>query len=248
MAVGDTVKAQQIVGFRQLKIRERAMAASSRIKLEDLGRAIAEGELQELPLVLKADVQGSIEALADQLKKLPQEKIKLRVIRSGVGAITESDVLLGAASNAIIVGFNVRPERGVADIAAREGVDLRLYTVIYQLIDEFKQAMLGRLEPEFRETALGQAEVRDTFRIPRVGAIAGCYVTDGKITRNAKVRLVRDSVIVFEGRVGSLRRFKEDVPEVQQGFECGIGIANFNDVKVGDVIEAFEMEELEVAL
>jgi translation initiation factor IF-2 len=174
--------------------------------------------------------------------------VEVKIIHAAPGGITESDVLLASASNAIIVGFNVRPERGVADIASREGVDLRLYTIIYQLLDEFKQAMLGKLEPEYRETALGSAEVRETFRVPRAGTIAGCYVTDGKIIRNARVRLVRDSVIVFEGKVGSLRRFKDDVAEVQQGFECGIGIANFNDVKIGDVIEAFEMEQLKVEL
>ena len=201
-----------------------------------------------MPVLIKADARGSVEVLRDSLTKLSGDKVEVSIIHAAPGGITESDVLLASASNAIIVGFNVRPERGVAEIASREGVDLRLYTVIYQLIDEFKQAMLGRLEPELRETALGSAEVRDTFRIPRVGSIAGCYITEGKITRNARVRLVRDSVIIFESKVASLRRFKEDVAEVQQGFECGIAIANFSDVKIGDVIEAFEMEELEVAL
>jgi len=189
-----------------------------------------------------------VEVLKDSLLKLSGDKVNVEVIHAAPGGVTESDVLLASASNAIVVGFNVRPERGVADIAAREGVDLRLYTVIYQLKDEFKQAMLGKLKPEYRETPLGAAEVRDTFRVTKVGSVAGCYITDGKVSRDAGVRLVRDSVIIFEGKVGSLRRFKEDVPEVQQGFECGISIANFNDVKVGDIIEAFKMEELEAAL
>ena len=201
-----------------------------------------------MQVLIKADAQGSVEVLKDSLLKLSGDKVKVEVIHAAPGGVTESDVLLASASNAIVVGFNVRPERGVADIAAREGVDLRLYTVIYQLIDEFKQAMLGKLKPEYRETPLGAAEVRDTFRVTKVGSVAGCYITEGKMSRDAGVRLVRDSVIIFEGKVGSLRRFKEDVPEVQQGFECGISIANFNDVKVGDIIEAFKLEELEAAL
>jgi translation initiation factor IF-2 len=248
VAVADSVKAQQIVGFRQLKLREKAMAASSRIRLEDLGKAIAQGELQELALVLKADVQGSIEALADQLKKLPQEKIKLRIIRSGVGAITESDVLLAAASNAIIVGFNVRPERKAADVAEREKVELRLYTVIYDIADDMKKAMEGLLAPTTREVRLGAAEVRDTFKISRVGTVAGCYVTDGKVNRNAQVRLLRDNVVIHTGRVASLKRFKEDVTEVRTGMECGIGIAGYNDVKPGDVIEFFTTETVRESL
>ena len=248
VAVSDSVKAQQIVGFRQLKIREKAMAASSRIKLEDLGRAIAEGELQELPLVLKADVQGSIEALADQLKKIPQDKIKLRVIRSGVGAITESDVLLAAASNAIIVGFNVRPQRNAADAAEREKVELRLYTVIYDIANDMKKAMEGLLAPTVREVRLGAAEVRDTFKISRVGTIAGCYVTDGKVNRSAMVRLLRDNVVIFTGCVASLKRFKEDATEVRAGLECGIGIAGYNDLKPGDSIEFFTTETVRESL
>jgi len=248
VAVSDAVKAQQIVGFRQLKLREKAMAASSRIKLEDLGRAIAEGELQELPLVLKADVQGSIEALADQLKKIPQDKIKLRIIRSGVGAITESDVLLAAASNAIIVGFNVRPQRNAADAAEREKVEMRLYTVIYDIASDMKKAMEGLLAPTLREVRLGAAEVRDTFKISRVGTIAGCYVTDGKVNRSAQVRLLRDNVVIYTGKVASLKRFKEDATEVRAGLECGIGIAGYNDLKPGDSIEFFTTESIRETL
>ena len=240
--------ARKVSQIRQERQRRESLAAGSRRTLEDLHAQLRKGEAQELPVVIKADVSGSVEVLRDSLTKLSGEKIQINVIRAATGGITESDVLLASTSNAIIVGFGVRPTRGVAEIAEREGVELRLYTVIYRLLDEMKQAMLGKLEPEYEETALGTAEIRDTFRIPRTGTIAGCYVTDGKITRDAKVRLLRDSVIIFEGRVGSLRRFKEDVPEVQQGYECGIGIANFNDVKVGDVIEAFQVREIRAEL
>ena len=183
IGVTDALKAQSIVSFRQLKMREKALAASARIRLEDLGRAIAEGQLQELAVVLKADVQGSLEAVADQLTKLPQEKIKVRIIRQGVGAVTEGDVLLAAASNAVVIGFNVRPERKAAEIAERDKVELRLYTIIYDVVEDMKKAMEGLLEPTIREVRLGAAEVRDTFKISKVGTIAGCYVQDG--TRDA---------------------------------------------------------------
>jgi translation initiation factor IF-2 len=248
LAVTDSVKAQQIVTFRQLRLREKAMAASSRIRLEDLGRAIAEGQLQELPLVVKADVQGSLEAVSDQVMKLPQQKIKLRIIRSGVGAITESDVLLAAASNAVVLGFNVRPERKAAEIAERDEVELRLYTVIYDVMEDIKKAMEGLLEPTIREVRLGSAEVRDTFKISKVGTIAGCYVTDGRVNRNAHVRLLRDNVVIHTGRVSSLKRFKDDATEVKAGLECGIGIAGYNDVKPGDVIEFFTTEKVKETL
>jgi translation initiation factor IF-2 len=248
LAVADAVKAQQIVNFRQLKLREKAMAASSRIKLEDLGRAIAEGQLQELALVVKADVQGSLEAVSDQLMKLPQQKIKLRIIRSGVGAITESDVLLATASNAVVIGFNVRPERKAAEIAERDEVELRLYTVIYDVMEDMKKAMEGLLEPTIREVRLGAAEVRDTFKISKVGTIAGCYVTDGRVNRGAQVRLLRDNVVIHTGKVSSLKRFKDDATEVKAGLECGIGIAGYNDVKPGDVIEFFTTEKVKETL
>jgi len=240
--------ARKVSEIRQDRQRQDSLASGRRLTLDDLHEQLRMGERVDMPVLIKADVQGSVEVLRESLSKLSGDKVEVKILHAAPGGITESDVLLASASNAIIVGFNVRPERGVAAIAAREGVDLRLYTVIYQLIDEFKLAMLGKLKPEFRETAVGAAEVRDTFRIPKVGSIAGCYITDGKMTRDARVRLVRDSVIVFEGKVGSLRRFKEDVAEVQQGFECGIGIANFSDVKIGDVIEAFALEELKVEL
>ncbi len=248
LVVTDSLKAQSIVAFRQLKLRERQMAASSKITLQDLSRAIAEGQLKELALVVKADVQGSVEAVTDQILKLPQDKIKLRVIRSGAGAITESDVLLAAASNAVVIGFNVRPERKAADIAERDGVDLRLYTVIYDAVEEMKKAMEGLLEPSIREVRLGAAEVRDTFKISKVGTIAGSYVTDGKVNRNAQVRLLRDNVVIHTGKVSSLKRFKDDASEVKSGTECGIGIAGYNDVTPGDVIEFFTTETVKETL
>ena len=240
--------ARKVSEIRQDRQRQANMTAGTRLTLEDLHEQLRAGKVKDMPVVVKADVRGSVEVLRDALQKLSTEKVKIDILRAGVGGITESDVLLASASNAIIVGFNVRPERGVANAAEREGIEIRLYTIIYQLLDELKLAMLGQLEPEFKETGLGSAEIRDTFRIPRVGVVAGCYMTDGKITRDAKVRLLRDSRVIFEGRVGSLRRFKEDVAEVQQGYECGIGIANFNDVKVGDVIEAFQVEEIAATL
>jgi translation initiation factor IF-2 len=248
LAVTDSVKAQEIVAFRQLKLREKELAASSRIKLEDLGRAIAEGQLKELLIVLKADVQGSLEAVADQLAKLPQDKIKLRIIRQGVGAINEGDVLLAAASNTIVIGFNVRPERKAAEVAERDEVELRLYTVIYDVGDDIKKAMEGLLEPTLREVRLGAAEVREIFRISRIGTVAGCYVQDGKVTRSAQVRLLRDNVVIHTGKVESLKRFKDDAAEVKAGLECGIVIAGYNDVKPGDVIEFFTTEKVKETL
>ncbi len=248
LSVTDNLKAQSIVNFRQLKLREKAMAASSRIRLEDLGRAIAEGQIKELPLVVKADVQGSLEAVSDQLLKLPQEKIKLRIIRSGAGAITEGDVLLAAASNAVVIGFNVRPERKAAEIAERDEVEVRLYTVIYDAVQDIRKAMEGLLEPTLREVRLGAAEVRDTFKISKVGTIAGCFVTDGKVNRSAQVRLLRDNVVIHTGKVSSLKRFKDDASEVKAGLECGIGIAGYNDVKPADVIEFFTTERVKETL
>ena len=248
LGVTDQLKAQSIVSFRQLKMREKALAASARVRLEDIGRAIAEGQLKELAIVLKADVQGSLEAVADQLNKLPQEKIKVRIIRQGVGAVTEGDVLLAAASNAVVIGFNVRPERKAAEIAERDEVELRLYTVIYDVAEEMKKAMEGLLEPTIREVRLGAAEVRDTFKISKVGTIAGCHVQDGRVTRTAKVRLLRDNVVIHTGKVSSLKRFKDDATEVKPGLECGIGIAGYNDVKPGDVIEFFTTEKVKETL
>ena len=189
-------------------------------------------------------MQGSLEALQKSISDLPQDKVRINVLRASTGAITQADVLLAAASEAIIVGFNVRPDRATADLASKEEVEVRLYTVIYDLINELRQAMVGMLEPTLKENVLGQAEVRQLFKVPKVGTIAGCYVTDGVVKRSAEVRLVRDNVVIYTGKVGSLRRFKDDASEVKQGFECGIGIANYNDLKEGDLIEFFVVEKI----
>jgi translation initiation factor IF-2 len=237
--VTDTAKAKQIVNFRDQKAREAALAKSSRLTLEQLHKQMEAGEVKELPIIIKTDVGGSAEVLSETLQKL-----KVRVIHSGVGAINESDVLLASASNAIIIGFNVRPERNAAALAEQEKVDIRLHTIIYNLTDEMKRAMTGLLEPVFKEVYKGKAEVRETFRISKVGAVAGCLVQDGAITRDSEVRLLRDNVVVYTGKVGSLRRFKDDVGEVKSGMECGITLENYADVKQGDVIEAFVTERV----
>jgi translation initiation factor IF-2 len=247
--VADAAKARQIATFRQAQAKERALGAKGgRLTLESLKEQIAEGGVKELPLIVKADVQGSAEVLADTLAKLSDDKVKIRIIRSGVGAINESDVLLASASNAIIIGFNVRPDRNAQDVAEKEEVDIRLHSVIYNVTEEIKKGMLGLLEPTFKEVRLGSAEVREVFRVPKVGAIAGCMVTEGRITRSGETqaRLLRDNVVVFEDKIASLRRFKDDVSEVKSGFECGIGLQNYNDLKVGDVIEVFSMERVAV--
>jgi translation initiation factor IF-2 len=189
-------------------------------------------------------VQGSVEVLSDLLVKQSTDKVKVKILHSSVGAITETDVLLASASNAIIIGFNVRPERKAQELAEQEDVDIRLHSIIYELQDEMKKAISGMLEPVIKETHLGRAEVRETFRIPKVGTVAGCYVLDGAIKRDAEVRLLRDNMVVFKGKVSSLRRFKEDVTEVRNGFECGLAIQNYGDIKVGDVIEAFVTEQV----
>ena len=243
-AVSDRDKAKNISQYRELKAREAQLAKSSRVSLEGLAEQIKTAGVKELPIILKGDVQGSVEVLADSLQKLSTEKVKIKVLHTGVGAITETDVLLASASNAIIIGFNVRPERKAQELAEQEQVEVRLHSIIYELQDEIKKAMLGLLEPTIKETYLGRAEVRDTFRVPKVGTIAGCAVIDGLIKRDADVRLLRDNVVVYKGRVGSLRRFKDDVSEVRNGMECGIGIAGYGDIKVGDVIEAFATEKI----
>ncbi len=240
----DTIKARQISEFRQQKLRERDLLTTARLTLDQLHQKIKEGSVKELPLVLKADVQGSVEVLTGSLTKLSTEKVKVRIIHAGAGAITETDVNLASASNAVIIGFNVRPERMAQDLAEKENIDIRLHTVIYNITDEIKKAIEGLLEPTFKEVVLGHAEVRDIFKVPKVGAVAGCYITDGKILRTSQARLLRDHVVIFEGKIGSLRRFKDDVAEVKEGFECGIGVANYNDVRVGDIIEAFTMERV----
>jgi translation initiation factor IF-2 len=242
--VTDTAKAKQIVNFRDQKLREAALAKSSRLTLEQLHKQMEAGEVKELPIIIKTDVGGSAEVLSETLQKLTNEKVKVRVIHSGVGAINESDVLLASASNAIIIGFNVRPERNAAALAEQEKVDIRLHTIIYNLTDEIKLAMSGLLAPVFKEVYKGKAEVRETFRISKVGAVAGCLVQDGTITRDSAVRLLRDNVVVYTGKIGSLRRFKDDVSEVKSGMECGITLENYADLKQSDVIEAFVTERV----
>ena len=242
--VTDTAKAKQIVNFRDQKAREAALAKSSRLTLEQLHKQMETGEVKELPLIIKTDVGGSAEVLTESLQKLSNDKVKIRVIRSGVGAINESDVLLASASNAIIIGFNVRPERNASSLAEQEKVDVRLHTIIYNLTDEIKRAMSGLLEPVFKEVYKGKAEVRETFRISKVGNVAGCQVVDGSIASRSEVRLLRDNVVVYTGKIGSLRRFKDDVTEVKSGMECGITLENYGDVKQGDVIEAFVTERV----
>jgi translation initiation factor IF-2 len=242
--IADTLKARQISIHRLAKLRETAMSKTARLTLEHLHEQLAAGDVKELPLIIKADVQGSVEVLSDSLNKLSNEKVKVKVIRAGVGAITESDVLLASASNAVIIGFSVRPERKASELAALEKVDIRLHTIIYNVTDEIKKAMKGLLAVVYKETQLGHAEVRDTFRIPKVGTVAGCHVVDGKVTREARVRLLRDNAVVHDGKVRSLRRFKEDVTEVRSPAECGLAIENFNDVKIGDVVESYITEKV----
>jgi translation initiation factor IF-2 len=246
-ALADATKARQIALFRQTQAKEKALGGKgSRLTLESLQQQIAEGGMKELPVIVKADVQGSAEVLGDTLTKMTDDKVKIRIIHSGVGAINESDVLLASASNAIVIGFNVRPDRNAAEVAEREKVDIRLHSVIYNVVDEMKKAMAGLLDPTFKEVRMGAAAVREIFRVPKFGTIAGCMVTDGRITRagDAQARLLRDNVVIYEGKIGSLRRFKDDVSEVKSGLECGIGFDKFNDIKVGDVIEVFAVERV----
>lgn len=244
--VADEAKARHIVEYRQSKLREASLAksASSRLTLDQLHEQLKAGEVKDLPIVIKADVQGSVEVLSEMLPKLSNDQVKLKIIHASVGAVSETDVLLASASNAIIIGFNVRPERKASDLAQQENVEVRLHTIIYDVVDEIKKAMLGLLTPVIKEQYLGRAEVRDTFRIKGVGMIAGSYIQDGIIKRDGEVRVLRDNVVIYTGRVISLRRFKDDVAEVRNGFECGIGISNFGDVKVGDILECFTMERL----
>jgi len=244
VVVADRDKARGISEYREQKAREAALAKSSRVSLEGLAEQLKTAGVKELSIILKADVGGSVEVLSDLLAKLSNDRVRLKVLHSGVGAITETDVLLASASNAIIIGFNVRPERKAQELADQEKVDIRLHSIIYELQDEIKRAMSGLLEPTIKETYQGRAEVLETFRIPKVGTVAGCRVTDGLLKRDSEVRLLRDNVVVFKGKIGSLRRFKDDASEVRNGMECGISIANYGDVKVGDVIEAFATERV----
>jgi translation initiation factor IF-2 len=242
--VEDETKARSIVSFRQQKDRDKVMAATSRVSLDQLFSKIQEGRIKDLPLIVKADVAGSVEVLSQAIQGLSNEKVKISLLHAGVGAINTNDVLLASASGAIIIGFNVRPERKAEIEAEKNGVEMRLHTIIYNVTDEIKAAMEGLLEPTLKEVPRGRAEVRNTFKVPKFGVVAGCLVTEGSITRNSQLRLLRDNRVIYEGKVGSLRRFKDDVSEVKQGFECGIGLDRYQDVKVGDVIEAFLVEKV----
>lgn len=246
--VRDERKAREVANYRHGKYRDIKLARQQKAKLENMFANMTDGEVSELNVVLKSDVQGSLEAIADSLQKLSTDEVKVNIIGSGVGGITETDVTLASASNAIVVGFNVRAEAAAKRLVEQESVDLRYYSVIYDLIDEVKQAMSGMLAPEFKQQIIGLAEVRDVFKSPKIGAIAGCMVTEGIVKRSAPIRVLRDNVVIYEGELESLRRFKDDVQEVRNGMECGIGVKNYNDVKVGDQIEVFETVQVERSL
>ena len=240
----DEKEIKQIALKRQQLQREQGLRTTKHITLDEIGRRIALGDFQELNVIVKGDVDGSIEALSDSLLKLSQESIQINVIHKAVGQITESDILLASASDAIVIGFQVRPSAGARKLAEKEEIDIRLYSIIYKAIEEIKEAMEGMLSPEFKEEIVATAEIRETFKISKVGTIAGCYVVEGKINRNHKVRIIRDGIVVYSGELGSLKRFKDDVKEVQHGYECGLNIDKFNDIKVGDVVEAYEEVEV----
>ena len=244
-AVADDKKAKEIAENRRLKQREEVMARTSSSTLEELFSQIQQGERKELNLIVKGDVMGSVGAVNSSLEKLSNDEVKVNIIHSGVGAINESDVTLAGTSGSVIIGFNVRPQSTVQSMADRDGVQIRTYNVIYNIIDDVENAMKGMLDPEFKEVVLGECEVRETFKVPNVGTIAGAYVTNGKIVRNSEIRLIRDGIVIHEGKISSLKRFKDDAKEVAQGYECGLGIEDYNDVKIGDFIECFEMKEVE---
>ena len=248
--VGNEREARRIAGERANRLKTEALArrAGVKVSLEDVLARAQKGELKELALIVKADVAGSLEALADEIAKLPQEEVTVNLIHTGVGGINESDVMLASASNAVIIGFNVRPVGDARAVASREGVEIRGYSVIYKVVEELRAAMEGLLEPEDVEETVGTVEIRATFKASKVGTIAGSMVTDGSVRRGATVRLVRDGTIVYDGRIGSLRRFKEDVREVTTGMECGIVLENFADVKEGDLLEVYETRQVEKTL
>lgn len=248
VAMKDEKQAKEIATLRQIKYREVELAKHSKITLEDLYKQIQSGEVKDLNVIVKGDVQGSVEAVSETLRKLSTDAVRLNVIHSGVGAITETDVNLAAASNTIIIGFSVRPEVKAQALAEKEGVDIRLYSIIYDAVEDVKKAMEGLLAPTLKEKYLGRAEIREVFSVPKIGNVAGCYIQDGKMLRNAQVRLIRDNVVVYTGKLSSLRRIKDDVKEVASGYECGIGLENYNDIKIGDFIEAFEIEKIATKL
>ncbi|MBQ9982897.1 MAG: translation initiation factor IF-2, partial [Oscillospiraceae bacterium] len=242
-AVEDERLARELVEQRKHEAKEEQFKAYQKVTLDNLFNQIAEGDIKELPLIVKADVQGSVEAVKQSLEKLSNEEVRVRVIHGGVGTISEGDVMLANASNAIIIGFNVRPDPVVAENAKKDGVDIRLYRIIYDAIEEIETAMKGMLAPKYRENVLGRIEVRQVYKISNVGTVAGSYVLDGKVTRACEIRVVRDGIVVAEDKIDSLKRFKDDAKEVTAGYECGIGLEHFNDIKEGDIFEAFIMEE-----
>jgi translation initiation factor IF-2 len=248
VVVPDEKMAKSVAASRQLKARESELASASKVSLDNLFEKMAEQEVQELRIILRADVQGTLQAFGQAAEKLSTDEIRVKVLHEGTGSITENDVHLAAASDAIIIGFNVRPSVKVKELAEREGVDIRSYDVIYHALEDIEKAMIGMLAPSYEEQVIGTAEVRETFHVPKVGTIAGCAVVDGRIERNAGVRVLREGVVIYTGTISSLKRFKDDVKEVQTGYECGIGVENFNDIKVGDTLEAFIMEEVEASL
>jgi len=248
VAMKDEKQAKEIATLRQIKQRELELAKHSRMSLDQLYQKIQKGEVKDLNVIVKGDVQGSVEAVGEALRKLSTDAVRLNVLHSAVGAVTETDVNLATASNAIIIGFNVRPEVKAQNMAEKESVDIRLYNIIYDAVEDVKKAMEGLLEPTFKEKYLGRAEIREVFSVPKVGNVAGSYILDGKVQRNAQARLLRDNVVVYEGKLSSLRRIKDDVKEVATGYECGIGLENYNDIKIGDIIEAFEIEKVATKL
>ena len=245
VVVASDKVARSVGEKRKQKQRDAHLKANARVSLDDLFEKMQQGEVKELNIIVKADVQGSVEAVRQSMEKISNEEVVVKVIHGGVGAITESDIMLATASNAIVIGFNVRPSTGAKTMAEREAVDMRSYRIIYEAIEDVEKAMKGMLDPEFVEEELGKAEIRMTFKVPGAGMVAGSYVTEGKIQRNAKVRLVRDGIVVYDGSIDSLRRFKDDAKEVAAGYECGIGLTNYNDIKEGDIIEAYIMKEIE---
>ena len=242
-AVSDERLARELVEQRKREAKEEEFNQFHKVTLDNLFASINQGEMKELDIIVKADVQGSVEAVRQSLEKLSNDEVKVKVIHGGVGAVSESDVMLANASNAIIVGFNVRPDPVAAEVAERDGIDMRMYRIIYDCIEEIEAAIKGMLAPKYREVILGRVEVRNVFKLSSAGMIAGSYVLEGKVTRNAKIRVVRDGIVITEDSISSLKRFKDDVKEVAQGYECGIGLEKFNDIKEGDIFEAFIMEE-----
>jgi translation initiation factor IF-2 len=244
VVVQDEKLAKSIIARRQIRRREEDLKSNTRISLEDLFKQIQEGQIKELGIIVKADVQGSVEVLKQALERLNTGEVKVNIVHGGVGAITETDIMLASASNAIIIGFNVRPDVKARKAAENEKVDVRLYRVIYEAIEDVKAAMSGLLDPEYKEVSLGRAEVRKIFKASKIGTIAGCYILEGKIERGAGVRLVRDGIVIHEGKLDSLKRFKDDAKEVVQGYECGLAFEKFNEMQEGDIVEAFVIEAI----